>query len=153
MAGFQDVRGYFENQCFVALQAGGIAAADIAFDNYLETPAPADRGYAIVSLTFGQTVTDTIGCEGVDNVLGTLQCNIYTPKGMASVAGETAALEVLKAWTAINKSDADHGKDLEHAACRRIEGPITLAPDKRPHHVTVVSCTVIATPAYPPKTP
>lgn len=144
MAGFQDVRGYFENQCFIALQAGGIAAADIAFDNFLETPAPADRSYAIVSLTFGQTVTDTIGCEGAENILGTLQCNIYTPKQKGSVAGETAALEVLKAWNTINKRGTDH-TPLVHAACRGIEGPITIAPDTRPHHVNVVSCTVIAT--------
>ena len=144
MASFQDVRGYFENQCFVALQAGGIAAGDIAFDNYLETPAPADRSYAIVSLTFGQTVTDTIGCEGADNLLGTLQCNIYTPKQQGSVAGETAALEVLKAWTAINKHGTNH-TPLAHAACRGIEGPITIAPDQRPHHANVVSCTIIAT--------
>lgn len=143
MAGFQDVRGYFENQCFIALQAGGIAAADIAFDNYLETPSPADRSYAIVSLTFGQTVTDTIGCEGAENLLGTLQCNIYTPKQQGSLAGELVALEVLKAWNTINKRGTDH-TPLVHAACRGIEGPFTIAPDQRPHHVNVVSCTVIA---------
>jgi len=143
MAGFQDVRGYFEKECFVALQAGGIAPADIAFDNFVETAAPADRSYAIVSLTFGQTVTDTIGCEGSENILGTLQCNIYTPKQKGSVAGETAALEVLKAWNAINKRNTDHSP-LEVAACRGIEGPITIAPDQRPHHANVVSCTVFA---------
>jgi hypothetical protein len=143
MAGFQNVRGYFEKECFIALQAGGIAAADIAFDNFVETAAPADRSYAIVSLTFGQTVTDTIGCEGAENILGTLQCNIYTPKNKGSLAGETAALEVLKAWNTINKRGTDHGP-LEVAACRGIEGPISLAPDKRPHHANVVSCTVFA---------
>lgn len=140
---FQPLRGYFENQCFIALQAGGIAAADIAFDNFVETAASADRSYAIVSLTFGQTVTDTIGCEGAENIIGTLQCNIYTPKNKGSLAGETAALEVLKAWNAINKRGTDHSP-LEVAACRRIEGPITLAPDKRPHHATVVSCSILA---------
>lgn len=140
MATFQDVRGYFEKATFDALRTGTLPAADIHFDNFGETAAPADRDYAIVSLTFGNSIEDVIGCEGKETLIGTLQCNIYTTKQEGSVRGEELSLSVLKAWNAINKRGTDH-KPLIHAKCLNIEGPITIAPDQRPHHANVVSCS------------
>ena len=136
---YQDVRGYFEKACYDAIKGAGVAAADIHFDNFGETAAPADRSYAVVSLSFGGTVEDTLSCEGSERLRGSLQCNIYTLKQKGSVAGETIALAVLKAWGTINKHGTSHAP-LIHAKCRNIEGPATVAPDQRPHHVNVVSC-------------
>ena len=143
---YQDVRGYFEKACYDAIKGAGVAAADIHFDNYGETAAPADRPYAIVALSFGNTVEDTLSCEGLERLRGSLQVNIYTPKQKGSVAGETIALAVLKAWGTINKHGTSHAP-LIHAKCRDIEGPATInegpartSSDQRPHHVNVVSC-------------
>ena len=142
---FQTVRGYFEKVTFDGLRLG-MSAADIHFDNFGETAAPADRDYAIVSLTFGSSIEDVIGCEGKEALIGTLQVNLYTVKQKGSVRGEELALEVIKAWGAINKRGANH-TPLIHAKCLNIEGPITIAPDQRPHHVNVVSCSFRATAA------
>jgi hypothetical protein len=126
---YQDVRGYFEKACYTALTTAGIPAADISFDNY----------YAIVALSFGNTVEDTLSCEGLERLRGSLQVIIYTPKQKGSKPGEDIALAVLKAWNAINAIKT-FTAPLLNAACSGIEGPTTLAPDQRPHHINVVSC-------------
>ena len=136
---YQNVRGYFEQACYTALTTAGVAAADISFDNYGETAAPADRPYAIVALSFGGTVEDTLSCEGLERLRGSLQVNIYTPKQKGSKPGEDISLEVIKAWNAINATKT-FTAPLLNAACHYIEGPATLAPDQRPHSVNVVSC-------------
>ena len=136
---YQNVRGYFEQACYTALTTAGIAAADISFDNYGETAAPADRPYAIVALSFGGTVEDTLSCEGLERLRGSLQVNIYTPKQKGSKPGEDISLEVIKAWNAINATKT-FTAPLLNAVCHNIEGPATLAPDQRPHSVNVVSC-------------
>ena len=128
---FQDVRGYFEQACHLALVTAGVADADISFDNWGETAAPADRSYAVVALSFGNSVEDTLSCEGLENLRGSLQVNIYTPKQKGSKLGEDIALAVLKAWNTINKHGTSHG-------------PTTIAPDQRPHHVNVISCAFTA---------
>ena len=143
MTTYQDVRGYFEKACYTALTTAGIPAADISFDNYGETAAPADRPYAIVALSFGNTVVDTLSCEGVERLRGSLQVIIYTPKQKGSKPGEDIALAVLKAWNAINATRT-FTAPLLSAACRGIEGPAALSTDQRPHHVNVVSCAFAA---------
>ena len=140
---YQDVRGYFEKACYDAIKGAGVAAADIHFDNFGETAAPADRSYAVVSLSFGGTVEDTLSCEGLERLRGSLQCNIYTLKQKGSLPGEDIALAVLKAWGTINKHGTSHAP-LLRATCRNISGPTTIAPDQRPHHVNVVSCAFTA---------
>ena len=91
---FQPVRGYFEKATFDALRLG-LPADDIHFDNFGETAAPADRDYAVVTLTFGNNAVDVIGCEGQEALIGTLQANIYTVKQKGSVQGEQLSLNVL----------------------------------------------------------
>jgi hypothetical protein len=140
---FQDVRGYFEKACYSALMTAGVPAADISFDNYGETAAPADRPYAVVALSFGNSVEDTLSCEGLENLRGSLQVNVYTPKQKGSKSGEEIALAVLKAWNTINRHGTSHAP-LIRATCRDINGPTTIAPDQRPHHVNVVSCAFSA---------
>ena len=140
---YQYVRGYFEKACYTAIQSAGVAAADISFDNYGETAAPADRPYAIVALSFGGTVDNTLSCEGLERLRGSLQVNVYTPKQQGSKPGEDIAMAVLKAWSVINSTKA-FTAPLLNAACLNIEGPSTVAPDQRPHHVNVVSCAFVA---------
>ena len=56
MATFQDVRGFFEAQAMTALKTAGIDDDLIFFDNVGETPGRADQSYAVVSLSFTDTV-------------------------------------------------------------------------------------------------
>ena len=137
---YQDVRGYFEKLTYDALVAGGIAAADIHFDNFGETAAPSDRSYAVVSLGFGQGIEEVLGCEGMERLRGTINCVVYTPKQRGSKPGEDIMLEVIKAWSGVNRRTTTFIAPLVNAACQNIDGPQTLAPDQRPHHVNVASC-------------
>ena len=136
---YQPVRGFFQKLTYDALVSAGVAAADIHFDNFGETAAPADRSYAVVAMSFGQGIDNVVGCEGLENLNGSLQCNIYTPKQQGSKPGEDISLEVVKEWSALNRRTTAH-PGLEQAACLSIDGPQTLAPDQRPHHVNVISC-------------
>lgn len=136
---YQLIRGSFEDLTATALQAAGLPVGSIYFDNYGETPKDASKPYAVISLSFGSTIEDVVGCEGSENLNGPLQCNVYTPKDQASVDGEAICLSVLRAWNAVNR----HGHDpapLLSMHTRSIDGPTTIAPDERPHHVNVISC-------------
>lgn len=158
---YQDVRGLFEKTTYDALRKAvdpatpGVAAAEIFFDNFGETPPGPDVPYALVSLTFDSTVQDVFGssdCQGVEDLRGTLQCNVYTPKNKGSKPGEGICLNVMKDWLAIKNKLAQDNLALPagqtpavvQAAVRNLDGPRTIAPDARPHHVNVVSCAFIA---------
>ena len=140
MSNYQNVRGYFEQLTYQALLTGGIAAADIHFDNFGETAAPSDRSYAVVSLSFGQGVEDVLSCEGLERLRGTINCVVYTPKQQGSKPGEDICLEVIKAWNGVNKRSTVFTAPLLEAACQNIDGPQSLAPDQRPHHANVTTC-------------
>jgi len=137
---YQPVRGLYQKLTHDALVAAGVPAANINFDNYGETAAPADQSYALIAMNFGSSIEDVVGCEGMENLLGTLQVNIYTPKQTGSKPGEDIGLAVIKAWNGMNKRTYDP-TPLLSAHTLGIEGPITIAPDQRPHHVNVVSCS------------
>jgi len=210
MATFQDVRGIFESKALESLTTAGVASKFCFFDNVGETPGKSDETYAVVSMSFTDTVQDTVFCAGIEDLRGSLQCSVYTPRNEASVQGEEICLEVIKGWQDINRyrvqqltkpalpsyrnsliicplapyplhaswsdstatdqlgislcddesllagtaeyDNADiqprlsivHPPLLQRAAIRNIEGPITLAPDTRPHHVNVCSATWLA---------
>ena len=147
MATFQDVRGIFEARAMQDLKAAGIAPSRIFFDGVGETPGKADQAYAVVSFSFTDTVQDTVFCEGIEDLRGSLQVNVYTPKNRGSKPGEDICAEVMKGWQEINKWRAQPGDTIRQACIRNIEGPITLAPDTRPHHVNVCSATWLCRPA------
>ena len=136
---FQTVRGYFEKITYQGLRLAGVSADHIFFDNTAETPPSPDATYAVISLTFADVVTPTIGCDGGEDLKGTLRCNIYSPKMQGSKPGEDACLEVIKSWTRINRATVDHAA-LVKASTWNIDGPRTIAPDERPHHVNVITC-------------
>ena len=141
---YQDVRGLFEKTTYDALRAAGIAADAVFFDNFGETPPGPDVSYALVSLTFDSTVQDVIGCEGLEDLRGTLQCNVYTPKKQGSKPGEDICLEVVQGWLALNRRSTVHPSGIGEAVVRNLDGPRTIAPDARPHHVNVISCAFYA---------
>ena len=136
---YQPVRGYFEKLTYDALLSSGVAAADIHFANFGETAAPSDKTYAVVALSFGRGVEDVVGCEGQEALNGSISVNVHTPKQQGSKPGEDICWAVIRAWLGINKRLVDHSP-LENATCKTINGPLTLAPDARPHHVNVISC-------------
>ena len=140
---FQIVRGFFESDVYAALTTAGIAGVSIYFDNVGETP-PTSGVYATVNFSFSTPVVDTVSCEGLENLRGSLSVNIYTPKNQGSKAGEDVCLAVMQSWQEINKEKGQVGDPLQMTCTRDIEGPFTIAPDSRPHHVNNVSCTWMA---------
>ena len=140
MATYQDVRGYLELGAMQSLKNAGVNDEQIFFDNVGETPGKADQKYAVVSLSFTDTIQDTISnCGGIETLTGSIQCNIYTPRNVGSVPGESAALSVIEDWNNMNKWMASPGDPISSMSIREIDGPTSLAPTARPHHVTVVS--------------
>ena len=136
---YQPVRGFFQKLTYEALIAAGVNADNIFFDNYGETEPDGSKSWALVAMSFTDTVEDVVGCEGIESLQGSLQCNIYTPKQTGSKPGEDICLEVAKAWNQLNRKAAPHA-GLDQAGTRNLNGPQTLAPDQRPHHVNVISC-------------
>lgn len=141
---YQAVRGAIEKTTYDSVSLAGIAADHVFFDNFGETPPGPDVPYAVISLSFDQTVQDVVGCEGVEDLRGSLNCAIYTPKQKGSMPGEDIAAKVVKAWVSTNKIGTAHLAGVAQLAFRNITGPSTLAPDQRPHHVNVVTCAFIA---------
>lgn len=139
---YQDIRGFYQQLTSLALVAGGVTR--ISFDNFGETAGGADESYALVSLTFGGNAVDVIGCEGMEVIRGTLQVNLYTPKQEGTKPAEDICNGILKAWQSINKLDFVLTPPLLSARTLNLEGPLALNPDKRPHHATVVSCSILA---------
>lgn len=138
---YQYCRGLFESNARLALITAGLTANNIYFDNVGETPKKSDETYAVFSLSWGSTVLDTLHCEGIERLIGAMQVNVYTPKNRGSMAGEDICLEVIKEWGNINGFQEQDNDPILAIAVRNIEGPITLAPNERPHHVNVVSAT------------
>ena len=142
MSTYQTVRGYLELGAMQSLKNSGIDDSRIFFDNVGETPGKADQKYAVVSLSFTDTIQDTLSnCGGIESLTGSIQVNIYTPRNEGSVPGESAALSVIKDWNNMNKWMASPGDPILSMSIREIDGPITLAPTARPHSTVVVSAT------------
>jgi len=141
---YQPIRGLFEKTTYDALRTAGVDADAIFFDNFGETPPGPDTSYAVVTLTFDSTVEDVIGCEGAENLRGTLQCNVYTAKKQGSKPGEDICLDVVQGWLALNRRSTAHPTGVAEAVVRNLDGPRTVAQDVRPHHVNVVSCAFYA---------
>ena len=141
---FQLVRGSLEARAMADLRAAGIAPDHCYFDNVGETPGGTKEPYAVVSISFTDIHQDTIYCEGLEDLRGSIQCNVYTPRNEGSKPGEDICLKVLQGWCAINKWKALPTDELKQMSIRNMEGPITLAPDTRPHAVHVVSASWVA---------
>ena len=140
MSTYQTVRGYLEAGAMQSLKNAGIDDSRIFYDNVGDSPGKADQMYAVISLSFTNTIQDTVSnCGGIESLTGSIQVNIYTPRNEGSVPGETAALEVIKSWNNANTWMAQPGDPILSMSIRDIDGPISLAPTARPHHVTVVS--------------
>ena len=134
---YQPVRGAFQKLTYDALVAAGIAAENISFDNFGETSPGPDASYAVVNMSFTNGIQDVVGCEGIENLQGSLQVNVFTPKQQGSKPGEDICLEVVRAWNQLGSYASTAG--LAQASVRGINGPFTVAPDASPHHVNNVS--------------
>lgn len=131
----QPIRGIFELTTRDALVAAGIAPELVFFDGVQETPPDAATAYAVVSLSFVQVAVETVGCA-VEQIRGSLMCNVYTPKQRGSKQGEEIALAVLQSWTALNT--APQGGHCPRV--QKMEGPRGIALSERPHQLHAVSC-------------
>ena len=141
MASFQDVRGAMAKLTSDALTAGGVLFPDQqVFDNVQETPPAAT--YAVISISFPQTVIEAIGCEGADHIIGSCNVVLYTPKGKGMKPAEDTLQAVIKEWVRVNKGLVNEGG--VHLKTRNISGPNALAPDQRPHCITQLSCAFTA---------
>jgi hypothetical protein len=139
----QDVRGAIAKLTSDALVAAGIPFADQHWDNVGETPGKDAAGtYAVINISVPQLTEETIGCEGVDAILGSVNVLLYTPKGQGMKPAEDTLLTVTKAWIAEN---AKRGSTTTTTLrVRNINGPNGLAPDQRPHQVTSLSAAFTA---------
>jgi hypothetical protein len=139
----QDVRGAIAKLTSDALMAAGVPFADQHWDNVGETPSKDAAGtYAVINISIPQLTEETIGCEGVDAILGSVNVLLYTPKGQGMKPAEDTLLAVVKAWIAENaKRGSTTAPTLR---VRNINGPNGLAPDQRPHQVTSLSAAFTA---------
>ena len=150
MASFQDVRGAMAKLTSDALTAGGIPFADQHWDNVGETPTKDAAGsYAVINISFPSTMIETIGCEGMEQILGSCNVLVYTPKREGMKTAEGTMQEVIKEWVRVNRGlQKDPAKPNPlYLKTRNISGPNALAPDQRPHQVTQLSCAFTASPA------
>jgi len=146
----QDVRGAIAKLTSDALMAAGVPFADQHWDNVGETPSKDAAGtYAVINISIPQLTEETIGTEGVDAILGSVNVLLYTPKGQGMKPAEDALLVVLQAWIAENANRTPPppppGGTVVYLRTRNINGPNGLAPDQRPHQVTSLSCAFVAT--------
>jgi len=74
-----------------------------------ESRPSADSTWAQISISFTDVKQDLIGCCDGEDIRGTVQCNIYTPAGQGSSAGENYAAAVLRAWSDTAKWNAATG--------------------------------------------
>jgi hypothetical protein len=139
----QDVRGAIAKLTSDALVAAGVPFADQHWDNVGETPSKDAAGtYSVINISIPQLTEETIGCEGVDAILGSVNVLLYTPKGQGMKPAEDTLLTVTKAWIAEN---AKRGSTTTTTLrVRNINGPNGLAPDQRPHQVTSLSAAFTA---------
>jgi hypothetical protein len=140
---FQQIRGAMQKLTSDALTAAGVPFAQHCFDNVQETP-PADPAgtYAVLNLSFPQVVTETIGCDGADQIVGSANLLLYSPKRQGMKPAEDICQAVLKEWVRVNKAMVNEGG--VHLRVRNINGPSLLAPDERPHSVVSLSCAFTA---------
>ena len=80
---YQTIRGEFESRTYDALVDAGVDTAKIFFDNVGQTP-PTSGSYATISMSFTDTIVDTVSCEGLEDLRGSLSVNVYTSKNKGS---------------------------------------------------------------------
>lgn len=140
---FQSVRGAVAKLTSDALVAAGIPFADQHWDNVGETPTKDPSGsYAVINISIPQVVTETIGCDGVDSIIGSCNVLLYMPKQQGMKPAEDICQGVMKEWVRVNKALVNEGG--VHLRTRNINGPNPLAPDARPHQVVSLSCAFTA---------
>jgi hypothetical protein len=126
-----------------ALVAAGLPFADQHWDNVGETPAKDVAGtYAVVNISIPQVVTETIGCDGAEAIIGSCNVLLYSPKRQGMKPAEDIMQAVMKAWVKVNKGGSNEGG--VYLRTRNVNGPNPLAPDERPHQVTSLSCAFTA---------
>ena len=126
-----EIRAILESDIADALLAQGVPAV---FDNTYETPP--NLPYALATVSFDEASVDALGGDTAPHVVGVMQVNVYTPKMSGSVLGEATAALVLASWRDLAATPAV-GPGWR-VVPRSLEGPRTLAPDKRGMHVVVV---------------
>lgn len=143
MGSYQDLRGAMARLTSDALESAGIPLALQTFDNVQETP-PADPGasYASIAISFPQAISEAIGCEGADRIVGSCNVILYTPKGQGMKPAEDIAQAVLREWARVNRAVQAVGATPNPMRLKTwsVNGPNALAPDQRPHQLTQLSC-------------
>ena len=140
---FQDVRGAIQKLTSDALVAAGIPFDQHCFDNVQEDPPVDPSGsYAVINVSFPNVVEETIGCDGVENIVGSCNLLVYTPKRQGMKPAEDIMQAVLKEWVRVNKAMVNEGG--VSLRTRNINGPNGLAPDQRPFQATQLSCAFTA---------
>jgi hypothetical protein len=140
---FQIVRGAIQKLTSDALVAAGIPFDQHCFDNVQEdAPVDPSGSYAVINVSFPNTVSGAIGCEGADRIIGSCNLLVYTPKRQGMKPAEDVMQAVLKEWVRVNGAMVNESS--VHLKTWNINGPNGLAPDQRPFQATQLSCAFTA---------
>ena len=145
---FQQVRGAIAKLTSDALAAGGVPFADQHWDNVTETPNKDAAGtYAVINISFPQVVTETIGCEGSETIMGSCNVLLYVPRRKGMKPAEDVLAGVLREWVRVNRALVNEGG--VHLKTKNINGPNalgggTIEETRRPHSVVNLSCAFTA---------
>ena len=136
MSVFADIRAILETD--IAQAADPVP---VVFDNTLESP-PAPP-YVLASISFDTPSLDALGGDSANHLTGVIQANVYVPKMTGSRTGEALAGAILEGWCTLAATpSAGPGWRV---VPRSLDGPRTLAPDRREAHVVVVGAAFSAT--------
>lgn len=134
----QTVRGAMEAVILDALVAGGLAAANVYWQNVQETPPDHGTPWATVTISFPRLVLPSIGCEGDDAILGTVGVLLYWPKQEGPAPAEAVLTGLVAAWCDLNHPLQANPARLR---TRNQEGPTMTPPGSLPWATFSASCS------------
>jgi hypothetical protein len=125
-----------------AVKAGAGAvtpAVPVYVDNQEYTDNDAIKEFVLVRVNFGTTTEPTF-CENVESLRGSLVVEVFTPKGKGPGRGQTIATEIARQLNGLRYHSATGAK----ARMLEINGPSFTALDGRPHYMTRLSGSLLA---------
>lgn len=123
-----------------------VSAADntviMSYDNVTFTTPGKTKKYITTSIIFNQSTFQPQGAA-IDYYVGSIQCNIYVPKGKGSSSLSTLSEAVIDGLSSINATNyADPFSCSPRVG--EINGPIPVEIEDRSHFLGIISCAFSA---------
>ena len=123
-----------------------VAAADntviMSYDNVTFTTPGKTKKYITTSIIFNQSTFQPQG-GAVDYYVGSIQCNVYVPKGKGSSVLSTLSEAVIDGLSSINASNYSDPFSCSPRV-GEINGPIPVEIEDRSHFLGIISCAFSA---------